>query len=92
MPVLSQRFRESVLERLGDRNQSDLARTMGVHRVYVSRYLTGRHSPGLDVIERFADALGCDPVELLRPLDDDRPRGGRSSAPPRRTSRRKVAV
>lgn len=82
MPVLSKRFRDAVIERLGERNQSDLARTMGVHRVYVSRYLTGRHSPGLDVIERFADALGCDPAELLQPTDarEERDRKSRRKA------------
>lgn len=67
MPVLLQRFQDKVREAMSlrDINQSDLARDMGVGRMYVSRYLTGRNSPGFDVVEKFAKALRVEPWELL---------------------------
>lgn len=47
-------------------SQSKLARDMNATPQYVSNYLSGRVCPGLDVVQRFADALHCDPVELLK--------------------------
>lgn len=67
MPVLQQRFQDKVRQAMACReiNQSRLAELMGVTRAYVSQYVTGRNSPGFDVVERFADALGFEPWELL---------------------------
>lgn len=49
-------------------SQTKLAQTMGVSVGYVNDYLNGRKgSPGLDVIERFARALG---IPAWRLLDD----------------------
>jgi transcriptional regulator with XRE-family HTH domain len=65
--ILQNRFQARVKEELEKRDwsQSKLAESMGVGRAYVSNYLNGRSSPGLDVIERFAFALNVDPTELL---------------------------
>lgn len=72
--VLQKRFAEQVLTRLDELewNRARLAREMGVPSPYLSQYLNGRNSPGLDVIERFANALGVDPADLLK---EHRPAG-----------------
>lgn len=47
-------------------SQSDIARKMKVTRSLVSQYLSGHRCPGLDMVVRFADALGIEePIELL---------------------------
>lgn len=46
-------------------SQRELARRMSVAEQYVSDYLRLKSSPGLDVISKFATALGVDPAELL---------------------------
>ena len=65
--ILERRFREKLQQAIDAHGwkQSDLARAMGVNRQYVSKYLRGHASPGLDVIQRFAEALHVDPVNLL---------------------------
>lgn len=65
--VLQVRFQSRVKEELAKRNwsQSQLAETMQVGRSFVSDYVSGRRSPGLKVIERFAVALEIDPADLL---------------------------
>lgn len=67
--ILQEHFRRRVQAELDERDwsQSDLAREMGVTRSVVSQYLTGRITPGLDVVERFAKAFGFEenPLDLL---------------------------
>jgi transcriptional regulator with XRE-family HTH domain len=41
--------------------QRELAQRLGVQRPYVSRLLSGRHSPRADVMQKVAEALGCEP-------------------------------
>lgn len=66
--LLQYRFQARVKDELAKRNwsQTKLAEVMQVGRAYVSVYLMGKRSPGLDVVERFAKALEIDPVELLQ--------------------------
>lgn len=67
--MLQERFTKNLQRELHDRgwSQSDLARRMGVAPQYVQKYLRGITSPGLDVIEKFATALGLeDPCDLLQ--------------------------
>ena len=65
--TLQERFRENVVRLIAERGitRSELAREMGVGAAYVTEYLSGRVSPGLDVLARFSTALGVDPSELL---------------------------
>jgi len=66
--ILQKRFTARVLERLDQLswNRARLAREMGVQPPYLSNYLNGRFSPGLDVVEKFANALQIDAGELLQ--------------------------
>jgi transcriptional regulator with XRE-family HTH domain len=70
--VMQANFRDKVHQALEERgwSQSALAREMNVTRSVVSQYLSGRITPGLDVVEKFANALGVDPWNLVdnRPL------------------------
>lgn len=51
-------------------SQRALAEAMGVSQPMVQQYLaTGKSSPGLDVLERFASALGVQAWELIKPKD-----------------------
>jgi len=66
--ILQERFRERLREALDTRGwtQSDLARRMHVAPQYVNAYLSGVRCPGLDVVQRFSEALGIpDPIDLL---------------------------
>lgn len=68
--LLQQRFRQNVLAALEARDWSgcDLAKAMRVADSNVYQYLreNGR-TPGLDIIQKFADGLGLgDPIELLK--------------------------
>lgn len=45
--------------------RSGLSREMKVSPSYITEYLSGRLSPGLDVIAKFAKGLKVAPVELL---------------------------
>lgn len=60
-------FCENVRNRVSELgiSQAELARRMGVSPQYVWSYLTGSKEPGLSVVGRFADALGCRPFDLL---------------------------
>lgn len=67
--LLQKRFRENVAAELKARGWSgcDLAEAMGVADSNVYQYLreSGR-SPGLDVVQKFAEGLGLtDPIMLL---------------------------
>jgi len=46
-------------------SQRQLADRMGVDRNWVSAVESGRENVTLGTIERFAKALGCEPIELL---------------------------
>lgn len=61
--ILQTEFQEIVKSELSKRNWSgrELARRMEVDSKYVSKYLTGKISPGPDVIERFFNALDLVP-------------------------------
>ncbi len=48
-------------------NQTQLAERMGVGHWYVHDYLNGRRSPGFEVVERFAKALGIDAGLFVAP-------------------------
>jgi transcriptional regulator with XRE-family HTH domain len=67
--VLQNAFRENLRATLDEKDisQSDLAKRLGVTRSYISNILAGRHSPGLDVVERIADALEIDPHLMFEP-------------------------
>jgi ribosome-binding protein aMBF1 (putative translation factor) len=69
--VLHQRFTAKLRQALDDRgwSQSELARRLNIDQSVVNRYLNGRICPGLDLVEKFASALGVEPHNLL----DDRP-------------------
>jgi transcriptional regulator with XRE-family HTH domain len=71
--MLGETFRDNV-RRLMDEcdppmTPSVLARRMNVSPQYVNGYLTenGPRDPGLGVLARFAEALGTEPHELIRP-------------------------
>jgi transcriptional regulator with XRE-family HTH domain len=47
-------------------NQSDLARKAKMPPVQAHKYVTGKTEPGLGAIIRLADAVDCEPWELLK--------------------------
>jgi len=65
--ILEQRFRDKLLQALSANgiSKSELARRMGTSPQYMSEYVHGRKSPGLDVLERFAFALHVEPANLI---------------------------
>ena len=46
-------------------SQEEFAEVLKIHRTYVGGLERGERNPSLQVIERLADELGVDPVELL---------------------------
>lgn len=48
-------------------SQEALADEVGLAPTYVGQLERGLRNPTLEVVERFAHALGADPLELLRP-------------------------
>ena len=64
---LQQHFRDNLASALRTRGmtQSALARLMNISPQTVGDYYHGRKSPGLEVVERFAHALGLNPMDLL---------------------------
>lgn len=66
--ILRKRFSDRVLQLLSEKKwtKAHLAREMQVDPPYLHPYLSSRVSPGLDVIERFANALGVDAGDLLQ--------------------------
>jgi transcriptional regulator with XRE-family HTH domain len=46
-------------------SQEDFAEVLKIHRTYVGGLERGERNPSLQVIERLADELGVDPVDLL---------------------------
>lgn len=47
-------------------SQGDMARTLGVHRSYISGLERGRRNPSLLTVHKVAKALGIAPDELLK--------------------------
>jgi transcriptional regulator with XRE-family HTH domain len=47
--------------------QAELARAANVTSSYVSRLEGGRIAPGIDLVDRFAEALGTSVTDLLPP-------------------------
>lgn len=45
--------------------RTDLAKRLGVSDQQVSKYLGGHHAPGLDKVEKIAEALGVSPFLLI---------------------------
>jgi transcriptional regulator with XRE-family HTH domain len=46
-------------------SQEEFAEILKIHRTYVGGLERGERNPSLQVIERLADELGVDPVQLL---------------------------
>lgn len=65
--ILQERFQAKLRQALiaNGWSQADLARRMGVSQPFVSQYTSGTRCPGLDVVERFAKALGLPDPGLL---------------------------
>lgn len=65
--TLQRRFIENVNHLLEEKglSRSDLSRRMGAAPQFVTSYLNGQRSPGLDVIARFSEALEVDASTLL---------------------------
>lgn len=50
----------------GDISQSELAKTVGVHKMTISRLETNSDfNPSLELIQKLAGALGCTVAELV---------------------------
>lgn len=66
--ALREVFRENVRQRRIELGwtQVELAKRLNVTQPYVAEIERGRATPGLDTVERFADALGIDADLLLR--------------------------
>ena len=47
-------------------SQGDIARTLGVHRSYISGLERGRRNPSLITVHKVANALGVSVNELLK--------------------------
>ncbi|WHU45758.1 helix-turn-helix transcriptional regulator [Gordonia sp. L191] len=62
--VVGRNLRRYRLER--GYSQEDFADRMGVHRTYMGSVERGERNLSLRSVEKFADFLGVDPLELLR--------------------------
>lgn len=51
-------------------SQENLADICGLHRTFVSDVEREVRNVSLDNAQRIADALGIDPIELFRPIDE----------------------
>jgi transcriptional regulator with XRE-family HTH domain len=67
MSRLGQRFRLNLQAAMASKGltQKELADAMEIHFTVVNKYVLGKITPGLDVLERFATALQIEPIELL---------------------------
>ena len=64
---LHERFQRKLQEALeaSQLSQGQLASRLGVSRQMISQYATGQTVPGLDVVERFSEALGLPDAATL---------------------------
>ena len=69
MGRLGQVFGRNVRQLRQDRrlSQEALADAVGLAVTYVGQIERGRRNPTLNVVERFAEVLKVDPLELLKP-------------------------
>lgn len=51
--------------------KSELSRTSRISRTAIDKYISMEVSPTLDALDKIADALGCDPSDLIK--DDSKP-------------------
>jgi transcriptional regulator with XRE-family HTH domain len=63
-------FRERVRYELMARSwtQVDLAQHSGLSRAQVWQWVHGLRTPGFRSLQRIADALNCEPAQLLKPI------------------------
>lgn len=69
---------QTLMER-ADISQRRLAEVTGIPQPMLSRYLMGKTTPGLDVLDSLARAFGVTPSELIRGADLPAPRIERAS-------------
>lgn len=70
-------------------SQEKFAVVAGVHRTYMSILERGAANPGLDTVERVAEALGKRASELIRIAENDRSAGAPALRVAERSPRRK---
>lgn len=64
-------------------SQEALANVLGVHRTYMGGIERGERNLTLKSVERIAERLNADPLDLLRPVGDERRwRGATRVTPP----------
>jgi len=54
--------------------QEEVASRLGVGQPAYAHIEAGRRSPGIAIIESVAEALNCDPLDLLKPAKNGRGR------------------
>lgn len=69
MDTLTQAVRLTLLARRGKISQSELAKKMGIFRAHVSRMESGRATPTLYSLQRYACAFGISTYELVREIE-----------------------
>lgn len=57
----SKRFADDVLEALNDKSQRAVAKKMGTSQTMISNMTSGRIPQDLEIVRRFAEAVGEDP-------------------------------
>ena len=60
-------LRKNLSATMGDMNQAELARRVGVAPNHISNYLSGKNVPSLDRIDELAEALGTSTFDLIKP-------------------------
>lgn len=74
--IIYEIFRSNVRARMAKLKlrQEDLAKVLGCTQGHVSYVLSGRTtSPGIELVARFANALGTTPDQLLKPAREKIP-------------------
>ncbi len=68
--VLAKRFSHNLKQRRIEAglSQGQLAKAMSTAEVYVYQLEHGDRKPSLTLVERVAEALRCDPVDLLKEI------------------------
>lgn len=67
--ILAERLREWLAD-AGRGSRKALAEKIGVHPTQISQYVAGTENIGLNTLDILADALGCEPFELLQPREE----------------------